>query len=305
MQRKHSITLTTLQNVQVFMNANAAELGGLNESAARTSLDSLEQQLGAQAVTQVQGKSGSRAEQARLRVLRNTIKAKWLDQIAAIAITKLSQVPDFAALKIPRGTNTTQKLIAVALSMADAAEKYAPTFVDQGMAPTFVADLRAAVDELKASHTSTGATRSKQVGATSSMKLLSGQARKLVRQLDTQISPQLAGTPALLGQWKAVKKFAGKTAAIAAATTDSTATTSPPASGSTSNTSNTSNTSSTSTSPSTSSPSAAATPSTSGATSTTSATTTPAPSAPSPAATSGSASGVSTAPASTSSTTPH
>lgn len=235
MQRKHSITLTTLQNVQAFMDAYATQLGGLNASAARTSLDALEQQLSAQAVTQAQGKSGSKAEQARQRVLRNTIRAKYLDQIASIAATQLSQVPDFAALKIPRGTNTTQKLVAVALSMANAASKYAQTFIDQGMARTFVADLKTAVDGLKASQTSKGSTLSKQVGATSSMKLLTSQARKLVHQLDTQIGPKLAAAPALLAQWKAVKRFAGKTAAISVATIDSAATTSPPASTSTSN----------------------------------------------------------------------
>jgi hypothetical protein len=229
MQTRHSTILTTLQNVQAFMETNADALGPLNTSDSRRALDDLERTLSAHAVTQAQGKRSSKAEVAKQRVLRNALKVKFLHPIASIAAAQLSQVPDFTALKIPKGVTTSQKLIAAAVTMGEAAAKYAPTFIGAGMAPTFLEDLKAAADELSAGLTAKGTARSKQVGATAGLKAAAKQAHKIVKQLDSLIDAQLATNPDLLARWKAVKRFGGKTAAITGATIDSGAITSPPA----------------------------------------------------------------------------
>ena len=229
MQTKHSTILTTLQNVQAFMETNANALGTLNASDSRRALDDLEHTLSTHAVTQAQGKRSTKAEVAKQRVLRNTLKIKFLHPIESIAAAQLPQVPDFTALKVPKGIHTSQKLIAAAVTMGEAAAKYAPTFIGAGMAPTFLQDLKAAADELTAGLTAKGTAKSRQIGATTGLKSAAKQAHKIVNQLDALIDAQLATNPDLLARWKAVKRFAGKTAAITGATIDSGAITSPPA----------------------------------------------------------------------------
>lgn len=219
-----STVQNTLENVQLFMDKNAAVLGNLNTSASRKSLDDLEATLSSHAASQVGAASGTKAAIAKQRVLRNTLLVKSLRPISAIAEAQLNQSPDFIALKLPRATRTTQQILAVADSMGTAAVPHADTFIQAGMPATFLADLKTAAAALKAGAALRGHTAKSQIGATSGLRAATRQAGKIIKALDALIEPALANNPALLSQWKATKRFTGRPTAIASAMIDSTAT---------------------------------------------------------------------------------
>jgi hypothetical protein len=212
--------LSTLHAVQAFMTTHAQALGNLNTSASRQDLDSIESTLSTQALAQVSSRNSGTSTRTRLRVAKNTLLVKYLRPMSAIAEAKLSQSPDFAELKLPKSTRSTQQLVTAAGAMGDAASKQADTFIAAGMAPTFLADLKSAVHDVIAAEASKSNTKSSRMGATSALEVNTSQARKVVKQLNALIEPQLANDPALLVKWKATKRFTSSGTAVSVAATD-------------------------------------------------------------------------------------
>lgn len=223
MLSEQETTLTTLHSVQDFMTNNASALGTINQSNSRQLLDQLAVTLRGYGVNQAGARSGRTTAVARLRVLRNALLVKYLRPISAIAEAQLSQSPDFTELKLPKSARTTQQLLNTAGAMEAAASKYADTFVKAGLAPTFIADLASAANDLQNALTAKASAFNSQKGATTGLVAASKQARKLVKQLDALIEPLLAGNPALLAQWKSAKKFTGRAQPIAGTTLSSAA----------------------------------------------------------------------------------
>ena len=224
MKSNQSMVLTTLRLVQQFMTDHASELGDLNTSRSRITLDDVEAKLSAFAVSQAGARSISRTTVAKQAGLRNVLLVKYLRPISAIAEAQLDHAPDFAELKLPKVLRTAPQLVAAAEAMGTAATKYRDTFVNAGMAPTFVADLQAAANAVKENVTSKGTARSSQIGATTGLKVACKQAHRIVKQLDALIEARLAGNSALLAKWKATKRFTGRAQPVASTTVSSAAT---------------------------------------------------------------------------------
>jgi len=221
MQSHTAITVNTLHAVQGFMDTNAKALGTINTSASRRDLDAIEAELSEHAAVQAGSKTAGKAAVTRKRVARNTLLVKYLRPIAAIAATNLTQSPDYGSLKLPNDVRNTPQLLAAAASMGDAAAKYADVFIAAGMAPTFLADLAAAVNDVKAADAARAGVVTSRMGATKALDSMTQRARKIVKQLDTLIEPQLANDTALLVKWKATKRFTGRTSPVSTAAIDS------------------------------------------------------------------------------------
>jgi len=224
MQSQHTVVLNTLQRVQRFMDANADALGTLNTSGYRKILDEVVDTLGGHAVNQATSKRVGSGETARQRVLRNALKLNHMRPIAAVAAAQLKQVPEFTALKMPPTNSTSRQLIAAAGAMGAAAANYSKTFVDAGLAPDFLAQLRAAAAALEASITNRGTTQTLQTSATAGLRAEAMRGRETVRVLDSLIEPKIAGDTVLLVQWKAARRFIGKAVPIASTSIDAAAT---------------------------------------------------------------------------------
>jgi len=229
MQSQHTVVLNTLQGVQRFMDTNVGALGTLNTSGYRKILDEVVDTLGGHAVNQATSKRVGSGETARQRVLRNALKLNHMRPIAAVAAAQLKQVPEFTALKMPPTNSTSRQLIAAAGAMGAAAANYSKTFVDAGLAPDFLAQLRAAAAALEASITNRGTTQTLQTSATAGLRAEAMRGRETVRVLDSLIEPKIAGDTVLLVQWKAARRFIGKAVPIASTSIDAAAT--PPQNG--------------------------------------------------------------------------
>ena len=105
--------------------------------------------------------------------------------------------------------------------MAQAAESNREVFLQHGLAPDFVDQLRSAIDALAQACTSKASSLRRQVTATASTDGLVKRGRNAVRLLDAILVPRFANEPELLAAWRTAKKVR-PSAGPSTATADST-----------------------------------------------------------------------------------
>lgn len=201
MRSSQSTVLETLRRMQGFLDTHPTLVASVNQSGARTELDSVATQLTAQATTQETGTRGSKGQTAKQKSLRRTLRVNYMHPIAEIAKHQLRTVPEFKALQMPKGSVTQDRLIAAAGAMADAAALHAATFTTAGMAADFVAQLRTAVQAVETGTSVRIKHRTSRTGATTGLVSLAKQGRSLVRVVDALVRPLLGTDDVLLGAW--------------------------------------------------------------------------------------------------------
>jgi hypothetical protein len=197
------LVFETLLRIQRFLDDDTATFDAVNHSDARTRLDDTVAQMGSHAVAQAGGHRTSQGETARQRQLRLALRTDHLRPIAVIASQKLRDQPeDFTKLRMPRAQLKGPRLTAAARDMANAAEKYTELFVKEGLAPDFVAQLRAAADILDESIKTRGQSLVQRAGATTGLKAQTARARAVIRQLDALVRPKLGTNEEKLRTWE-------------------------------------------------------------------------------------------------------
>ena len=227
MKSREEAVLETLQAMQRFLDDNTALLGAVNSSGARKTLDDIATQLATHAVDQVGGHRTSQAETAKQRQLRLALRSDQMRPIAEIARQKLREQPEFTKLSLPPIQFKGARLIVAARDMANAAEKYTDVFTQAGLATDFVAQFRAATDQLAQSLGERQASQGQRAGATTGLQAQTTQARKAIRVIDSLVRPKLGTNEQLLREWgvashiRRVRKPVSKTSTgqTAAATT--------------------------------------------------------------------------------------
>lgn len=202
MQFDQEAVIDTGRRIQRFLDDNTALLDAVNQSTARKRLDETVAQLATHAVVQVAGRRTAQGETAKQRALREALRSDYMQPIAVIASQKLREQPEFETLRMPPWNMRGERLAAVAKDMADAAEKYTDLFVQEGLQPDFVAQLRAATDRLDESIGTRGQSQGQQVGATKGLREVAKRARGLFQVLDAQVRPKLGTNDDLLRQWQ-------------------------------------------------------------------------------------------------------
>ena len=199
------VVFETLRQMQCFFDDNETTLGALNQSGARKRLDETVAQLTAHAVAQIGGRRVSIGETAKQGQLRLELRFDHMRPIALIASQKLREQPEFTLLRLPSRKARGLRLTAAARDMANAAEQYTDLFVEEGLAPDFVAELRAAADRLDQSIDARGQGRGARAGATEGLKVATARARVLIRLFDSLLRPKLATNDALRREWQAAR----------------------------------------------------------------------------------------------------
>ena len=96
--------------------------------------------------------------------------------------------------------------------VADAATKNQQTFLDHGLAPDFITQLRADITLLTTSNAAQNAAVTQRATATSGIKDTNKVAHDILALLNSAIVPALKGNAPLLAGWKAAKKISTPTA---------------------------------------------------------------------------------------------
>ena len=205
MLRRQEVVLETLRQMQCFLDENGTTLEAVNESGARKQLDETVAQMTAHAVAQIGGRRASVGETAKQCQLRTELRFDHMRPIALIANQKLREQQEFTLLRLPSRKLRGARLTAAARDMANAAEKHTDLFVEEGLAPDFVAELRAAADRCDQSIDARGQSRGARAGATEGLKVATTRARVLIRLFDSLLRPKLGTNDELLREWQVAK----------------------------------------------------------------------------------------------------
>jgi hypothetical protein len=210
--------LNALVRAQQFLDAHADALSGVNTSA-RKQLDDVVKQLSDYSVTQDSASRGSRGETARQHALRVALRRSYMRPVSKLAQLKLRTVPEFAALTLPPTTTPPQRLVATAYAMADAAGVHAQVFVDNGLPPTFVDDLRAAAAAVSTSIAGRGQLQGRRAGATVGLLEEEKRGRIILQVLDALILAHLAGNLPVIAEWTSAKMVRQKAGSASGSST--------------------------------------------------------------------------------------
>lgn len=202
MRIQEGAVLETLRRIQRFLDDQGAVLEALNRSRARKRLDEAADQMAGHAVAQIGGRRMAEGETARQRVLRAELRYDHMQPIAIIAGQQLRERPEFKLLRLPRWKVRGAGLIVAARDMANAAERYSSLFVEEGLAPDFVAELRSVADRLEQSVTARGESQGQRAGATAGLKAEARRARGCIRLLDSLVRRTLGKSEELLREWE-------------------------------------------------------------------------------------------------------
>lgn len=206
MRYRQGAVLQTLRRARTFLDAHDPTLG-LSGTDARKALDETIEQLTEQSVTQDRGARGSRGETEKQRAGRFILRAYHMRPIAEIAKLRLRDVPEFGALRMPAGSTAVEQLLAAATAMADAARPHEQVLITNGLAPSFIADLRAAVVALRDSIDDRGGHRLTRSGATQGLVTAERRGRSVLKVLDAIVLLRVRNDQQLTGAWMAARRI--------------------------------------------------------------------------------------------------
>jgi hypothetical protein len=219
--------LESLRSVEQFLDTNADKLAGVVNTGARQRLTDAIAGLSSHAGEQTGNTIAAKGATQKKANLRLALIRDHMAPIARIAAADLPHTPELAPLKLPRNRPTAPKLAALAHGMAVAAAPFADTFTKAALPADFIAQLNSAADALVDVVVGRTNTRGKVRGATKGLKATLNEGRNVVHILDALLQSTLKDDPALLANWKLVRRVTktspGRAPAAAASTTPSTA----------------------------------------------------------------------------------
>ncbi|HEY4307512.1 MAG TPA: hypothetical protein VGM82_23765 [Gemmatimonadaceae bacterium] len=209
MRYQQNAVLSALRHAQSFFDENPTAVAGLN-ATARNELDRVTDAFSKDAVNQDTGSRGTRGESSRGRALRTTLRQKHMAPIAEVARYRLQSVPEFSSLTLPSVSISEESLVASATSMADAAAVHAQTFIDSGLQPTFIDDLRTATKAVSASSLDRASLKGVRNGGTAGLDAGEKQGRAILRVLNRLVLAQIGDDAALRRRWETARAIQRK-----------------------------------------------------------------------------------------------
>ncbi len=213
MRNEQNAVLDSLIRVQNFLDAHTDVLTVVNAST-RKQLDDVVTKLSSLSVEQESGNRDSIGETARQQAARLTLRRVHMAPIAELAKLKLRQVPEFAALRLPRANTTPRRTVAAAYAMADAATPHAATLIEAGLPAAFADNLRAAAATVLDSIAGRSEHLNRRGFATSGLAAEEKVGRSMLRVLNALVLGSVGDDPQMMSAWngaKLVRQKSGKT----------------------------------------------------------------------------------------------
>jgi len=209
MRYRQGRVLEALHSVQVFLDKHGDVLDAINKSGARRKVDAVAAELQAYAVQQDGGRRKAIGHTANQRELRLALRFT-MRPIAEAAAGSLRETPQFIALRLPSYRLKGMAMVAAAHAMADAAAPYVDVFVDAGLPPDFIEQLRRAAQALSHSYGERRDGETARTGATQGLTEAERRGRRALRILDALVIPALIHDGALLAAWRVARRIQGK-----------------------------------------------------------------------------------------------
>jgi hypothetical protein len=199
MQAKYTRYLAALQTVQQFLDARSAQLGRINATPIRESLNAAIDRLKALSAMQehstVQSKNGRVAEYR----LRKQLICQLLRPIARFAEAQLPRCAALAGIRAPHGDASTIDVVRSARAMASFVDTRKAIFA--GLAPSLGERVRRAATELEQAIGAKFKHRGDRVRATLEITTAVSEARKIIAVLAAMIYAQCGDDNPLIAEW--------------------------------------------------------------------------------------------------------
>ena len=206
MNRKQGRLFLSFNAVDEFLDSHAEEIPKTIRSGSRErfrqALARVKEHIRMQAGAPLSAQSLTAWKEEK----RQALMRDFMAPIVRIARSEGSAVPGLEPLKMPRGTLGEPKLIAYASGMLDVARGHQELFIGAGMPADFVEQFQHAIDDVANSLDARANERGAGRGATVGLEVALRQCKKLRDVLDTFIHSELVNQPALLANWRSVKR---------------------------------------------------------------------------------------------------
>ena len=200
-------TQGTGRRVQGFLDAQAAIVGTAVPPSVRAQLDAAVAQLTTYSVEQETTDGSAQSHTALQEEYRKDLYVRFVRPIARITKRVLVSISadERMALVMTADDTRLPSVVTKVTALADAAEKYQPVFVDNGMPSDFIAQVRAAIAQLTTSIDTRDRHVARRGGATAALAAADRNFKELLAQIDSVLLPVLRGNPAVLAEWTAAK----------------------------------------------------------------------------------------------------
>lgn len=206
MDKNQKHTLQTFRRVRDFLRRNAV---GVRFAKLDPQLEALAGVVDRLTAYSVEQDTRTRLAKSGTTTLTRQVRQLRMEYMAPISRFGRTLAPNDSALHraltIPRKVDI-EGTVAAALGMADAADSQKGAFVAGGFSADFAEQLRSVARALKA----TIDDRAKDIGrrnaSTTGVKEEISKGRAIIALLDAMVAPVLEATPALLTEWRTLKK---------------------------------------------------------------------------------------------------
>lgn len=203
--------LQSFRRVQDFLDAHP--IGGNPSSAARhrVALDEAVRRIEENAVGQYAARSEGSSDSRRGERLRQAMRAEQLKPIVRVARALAAEHPELATLtKLPPVQADTVSLLAAAGAIADAAAPHEALLVENGLPADFLAQLRAAIAELRDGMDDRGNSVRRRAGATAAIDEALDRGRRAIQLIGTMVERAAKTDPQLMAEWRSASRVTPK-----------------------------------------------------------------------------------------------
>jgi hypothetical protein len=206
MNKRQAHLLGSLRSAKVFIDTNLDALAPSVKRGAKSKLDRTIASLTNHATNQAGDHLLSLGLTRAKASLREMLVEDHMTPIARIARAELPDAPEMAPLRMPSGELSVERLVAHAEGMANAAEPFAASFIEWGLSPTFIDELRQACADLRGSIDDRTMARGQRHGATVGIAEQLRVGRSAVGVLDAFVKSSFRHNPGLLQEWAHVSR---------------------------------------------------------------------------------------------------
>ena len=203
--------------IQVYLDTNKDRVGPVDEGNARGVLDEVITNLEALGDEQDPTRGLRRRELQEEKNAKYDLREVHMRPIDTIAEVSLRDVPEFDRLRLPIQRLDLSQHIQWARGMAKAAEPHQAVFVKHGLAPDFIAKLRASAESAQKSIDKRWKAHTSRVGATAKLQSETRRALGVFDVLDSLVAPKVRSDDQLSKDWELTKRVATKAAKAALA----------------------------------------------------------------------------------------
>jgi hypothetical protein len=206
MRRREDEVLQAIAAAHQFIGRHA-QLATVSQAGAYLELGDVLARVRDHAAGQVSGTIAGKSATQSVRAARESLMEQHMAPIASIADMLVERQPEVTGIRMPTSYLASERLIAYARGMADAAKRFKDDFVEAGLPTDFLEQMEESIQRLEEASVQPKQHRARRGGATEGVGIELSRARKLLNVMDSFVRREVRDDKALMAEWKVVKRL--------------------------------------------------------------------------------------------------